>query len=149
MTPLTAPEIEQITWRKQDTGVTIRLNTNVENDTEHLLWQYEEDWVYRSAITTSYAYNPITENVEEVLPENNVSRCWNQNRVQRILIESISRHGGGQVADRELALIPNNSEKLGIRYSILVKQMAISKEAFDFWEIMRKNTEDIGGIFSP
>jgi hypothetical protein len=35
------------------------------------------------------------------------------------------------------------------RYSIKVRQRAINQETYDFWEILRKNSDDIGGIFSP
>ncbi|MDT4846164.1 hypothetical protein FQZ97_801790 [compost metagenome] len=33
------------------------------------------------------------------------------------------------------------------RYSILVKQFSISKEAYVFWSIMKKNSESVGDIF--
>ncbi|WP_373396898.1 DUF4249 family protein [Algoriphagus halophilus] len=36
-----------------------------------------------------------------------------------------------------------------MRYSILISQKALDKGASDFWEIMRKNTDDLGSIFSP
>jgi hypothetical protein len=46
-----------------------------------------------------------------------------------------------------LALIPNRSEKLGIRYSMLVRQYAISREAFEYLTLMKRNSEQIGSIF--
>ena len=42
-----------------------------------------------------------------------------------------------------------NDEKLSNRYSILISQKALDKKASEFWEILRKNTNDIGSIFSP
>ncbi|RYZ97271.1 MAG: DUF4249 family protein [Sphingobacteriaceae bacterium] len=36
-----------------------------------------------------------------------------------------------------------------MKYSILVKQYAMTKQEFEFWEIMKKNTEQLGTIFDP
>src|SRR5690606_38038743 len=48
-----------------------------------------------------------------------------------------------------LVKIPNGSEKLTVRYSMLVSQYAISKEAYEFYEIMKNNTEKMGSVFDP
>ncbi|MCH7397974.1 DUF4249 domain-containing protein [Belliella sp. DSM 107340] len=149
MQPLESPEIAELSWRRTNSGVTIRVNTQGSQENPYFLWQFEEDWRFRSAIPTSYRYLPDRGVMEEVTPETNVSVCWNENRVQRVIIENSARFSNNQILDREINLIPNSSEKLGLKYSILVRQIAIDRNAFDFWEIMRKNTEDIGGIFSP
>ncbi|MBD0295433.1 MAG: DUF4249 family protein, partial [Flavisolibacter sp.] len=48
-----------------------------------------------------------------------------------------------------LVSIPNRSDKLGVRYSILVKQYALDKQTYEFYQQMKKNTESIGSIFDP
>lgn len=149
MQPIVAPEIDDVNWRKSNSGVSIRVNTQGSEENQYFLWQFEEDWLYRSAFGTSYVYLRDREVMVEATSETNVSRCWNENRVQRIAIENAARFSENKILDKEITMIPNLSEKLGIRYSILVKQISIDRAAFDFWEIMRKNTEDIGGIFSP
>lgn len=149
MQPLVAPEIADVTWRKSESGVSIRVNTQGSAENQFFLWQFEEDWLFRSALGTFYRYFDDIEDIEEVTPETSVSICWNENRVQRIAIENAASFSQNNILDKEITMIPNLSEKLGIRYSILVKQIAIDREAFNFWEIIRKNTDDIGGFFSP
>ena len=46
-----------------------------------------------------------------------------------------------------IAFIPGDSEKLMTKYSVMVKQYALTKEAFDFWQTLKKNTESLGSIF--
>ncbi len=43
--------------------------------------------------------------------------------------------------------IPTGSEKLSVAYSDLIRQYAISKEAFNFWTNLKKNTEQLGSLF--
>jgi hypothetical protein len=46
-----------------------------------------------------------------------------------------------------LTQIPLTSEKVENKYSILVRQCAISKEAYQFYQTLLKNTEQLGSIF--
>jgi hypothetical protein len=46
------------------------------------------------------------------------------------------------------AKIISTSEKLEAKYSILVKQYGLTSEAYNFWQNLKKNTEDLGTIFS-
>ena len=46
-------------------------------------------------------------------------------------------------------IITNGDEKLVWRYSVIARQYALEKDAYDFFEIMKKNTEDLGTFFGP
>jgi hypothetical protein len=48
-----------------------------------------------------------------------------------------------------IVFIPQGDEKLSVRYSVLVKQYAISKEAYDYWQSLKSSTELTGSIFDP
>jgi hypothetical protein len=45
--------------------------------------------------------------------------------------------------------IPAGSEKVSVRYSILLKQQSLAKEAYEYFTLMKKNTESLGSIFDP
>src|SRR5690606_32818646 len=68
---------------------------------------------------------------------------------KQVILASSERYDNNYIYQKELLKIDSLSEKLGKRYSILVKQKAIDQDAFAFWEAIRKNSDDIGGIFSP
>jgi hypothetical protein len=48
-----------------------------------------------------------------------------------------------------LLSIGYGEERIGVRYSILVRQYAIEKQEYDFLSQMKKNTESLGTIFDP
>jgi hypothetical protein len=41
----------------------------------------------------------------------------------------------------------STSEKIHLRYSILVKQYALTSDAFNYFTLLKKNTEQLGSIF--
>ena len=48
-----------------------------------------------------------------------------------------------------LQTIPRSSQKLQHRYSIDVRQMALTEEAYTYWLNLFKTTENVGGLFDP
>jgi hypothetical protein len=42
------------------------------------------------------------------------------------------------ISNYKLAAIPYNSEKLSIKNSTLVKQYALTREAYEYWETLKK-----------
>ncbi|SMD43525.1 protein of unknown function [Aquiflexum balticum DSM 16537] len=147
--PLESPEITEIGFNRNEDGVQLFVSARGNENAVYFIWDYEETWIFRAAFPSSFIFNPQTKQIDLRRPDQNIHLCWNENKVNRIVLENSSRFSDYLVNERELVFIPNLSEKLMQRYSINVRQRVLSKEAFDFWEIMRKNTEDIGGIFSP
>jgi hypothetical protein len=53
-----------------------------------------------------------------------------------------------QIKERLVTFIPTGlNDKISVRYSILVKQMTISKDEYNFWKKLQSSTEDVGDIF--
>ncbi|RYF95018.1 MAG: DUF4249 family protein [Chitinophagaceae bacterium] len=65
----------------------------------------------------------------------------------KILIGSTAKQQLDVMYRAPLVFIPNGDEKLAVRYSIMVRQYAIDKAGYEFYEMMRKNTESLGTIF--
>lgn len=149
MTPIITPEIEELGLLKDNAGVEIYVSTKGNEDAQYFLWDYEEDWIFRPAVRTQFIFNPETIDVDFRKPDKKIDLCWLSNRFPKIILQNASRFQDNTILQRELVRIPPNSEKLMQRYSIKVRQRAINQETYDFWEILRKNSDDIGGIFSP
>ncbi|MBS1604310.1 MAG: DUF4249 family protein, partial [Bacteroidetes bacterium] len=44
---------------------------------------------------------------------------------------------------------PRGSQKLSDRYSMLATQYVLSADAYKYWQIMQKNTQNLGSLFDP
>ncbi|WP_373520340.1 DUF4249 domain-containing protein [Aquiflexum sp.] len=144
-----SPPIQNVDFTRSDDGVNIHVSTQGNDEAVYFLWDYEETWLFRPPFPTAFLFNPATGGIDLRRPEQQVGLCWLENKVNRIVLDNAGRFANNRINQKEIVFIPNLSDKLMTRYSISVRQRAVDKDAFDFWEIMRKNTEDIGGIFSP
>lgn len=147
MSPIITPEIEELGWLRDDAGVEIFVSTQGNNEAQYFLWSFNEDWIFNAGVSSFLIFEEG--GVRNRTEEERIDRCWDNTRQPRIVLQNSARFDGNTILERELVRIPNLSEKLQRRYSIEVIQRAIDQEAFDFWEILRKNSDDIGGIFSP
>ncbi|MFD2202101.1 DUF4249 domain-containing protein [Shivajiella indica] len=145
--PIITPEIEELGYLRDEEGVEIFVSTKGNDEAQYFLWSYEEHWIFRPGVITYLIYDSGL--VRSRKEEERIDRCWGKNLFPKIVLQNSSRFEDNTILQRELVRIPNLSEKLTQKYSILVTQRAINQESFDFWEILRKNSDDIGGIFSP
>jgi hypothetical protein len=149
LVPKISPPIQELGFTRNEDGVNIQVSTQGTENALYFLWDYEETWLFRPPFPTPFIFNPETRGIDLRKPEQQVGLCWLENKVNRIILDNAGRFSNFRINQKDMVFIPNLSEKLMTRYSISVRQRALDKDAFDFWEIMRKNTEDIGGIFSP
>lgn len=145
--PIVSPAIDEVGFYRDEFGVEIYLSTQGTMDAAYFLWQYEEDWIFWPGVTSFLKFeNGVVSTRSE---DERIDRCWMSTVDPKIVLQNAARFENNTILQRELVRIPILSEKLTKRYSINVKQWALDQEAYDFWEILRKNSDDIGGIFSP
>ena len=84
---------------------------------------------------------------DRTLPAEDVSAGWKYNNSSSILLGSSARLQSDVIFEAPLTYIPKNDEKTSVRYSVLVKQYALDKAGYEFYELMKRNTESLGTIF--
>ncbi len=144
------PSIDSITWARVQTnvrdGVQIYANTHdPKNNTHYYRWDYQEVWQFHSKHEEIGRYTPGI-GIHSVLDLNNYV-CWHYQRSTDIVLTSDAQLGQDIVYNAPIVFIPNGSQQFQVRYSILVKQYALTKDAFAWWQKLQKNTEDLGSIF--
>lgn len=144
--------IDSVNWKWENNGVMVYASTHdASNNSRYYRWDYEETW----EIATNYysdvrlaSVTPITV-VTRAMPQEDVSRCWKYDVSRTIMIGSTAQLQSDVVFQAPLYYVPANIEKLGVRYSTLIKQSVLTKEAYEYFALMKKNTEQLGSIFDP
>lgn len=142
-----APPIDSITWNKNVDGVMIYANSHdASNKTRYYKWDFDETWEIHSYFPAEYEWIGGSTIVPSAYT---YWKCWKYGSSHTINVGSSAQLVSDVISQSPIVLIPNGSEKISVRYSILLRQQALTKEAYDFYELMKKNTESIGTIFDP
>jgi Domain of unknown function (DUF4249) len=146
LVPKSTPLIDSVYWRQDNTGVNIYLDTHdALNDTRYYLWNFTETWEHNAA------YNAELELVNGQLtqrsPSQQIYTCWASMNSTDILVGNSVNLNQDVIARQLITLIPPGSIKMSVLYSILVRQYAISQQAYEYWQNLKINTEQLGSIF--
>lgn len=148
--PITlSPDIDSISWSlTDDLGVQLYVSThNTENTRGFYRWTFDETWLYTSAFQSTYIYNVQTRRAE--IRTDDIYNCWRTGKSSDVLIESTTRLSENRVSEYPLTYIKQNDERLRYKYSVQVKQYSITQDAFNYWQQIKKTTEDLGTLFGP
>ena len=145
---LTSPAIDSVTFRQEEDGVKLFVHSsNTLSSSKNYRWTYTETWENRSRYETYHDF--INGEIVTRPVGDQIYRCWKTEGEKNVIVNNTNELGQDVISYQPIALIPNFSEKFYTRYSIVVQQIALSKEAYDFWDILRRNTELTGSLFDP
>ncbi|MBD2723456.1 DUF4249 domain-containing protein [Hymenobacter sp. BT189] len=141
------PAIDAVNWRVENSFLNLYVDTHdATGNTLYYRWETDEAWEiyppYNPGI--EYANNgvqPIVVRYPRI--------CWGNQHSNAVQIAKTTGLTQDVVADYRLRQHPAGSERFFSRYSMLVQQHALSKVEYDYWELLRKNTESIGSLFDP
>ena len=143
----TSPPVGDVTLDFRNNLVNVQVNTqDPSGKSKYYMYSYIETWEQQTQHKSLYK----VENhqiLPRKFPEEDIFTCWRTVNSSNIVLGATTSLTEDRLEDRTLIAIPAKSTKLTIMYSILVKQTVLTKEAFDFWEALRKNTESVGSIF--
>jgi len=136
---------------RQDAMV-MQVNTHdASNQTRFYRWKFEETWEYRAAFYSGLEIvkNASGNGYEIIARKQDVNLCWRSLKSANILLGSTIKLSQDIIKDLPLTTVPIASNKLYIKYSILVKQYGLTQDAFEYWTSLAKTTEGTGSLFDP
>ncbi len=148
---LMTPDIDSVSWQRDGTGVEINVNTH-SNDEEliYYLWDWTETWQYHSKFESFYKWDTGATIVARPDRERqDMYTCWKHVTSSNILVGSSARLESNVIYRYPLRQIPQPDQRLSVRYSIIVNQYSLSRGAYDFYQLIKRNTETTGSIFGP
>ncbi len=142
-----SPAIDDVGFEVKTDGIQLYVNTHDDkNQSRYYRWEYYDTWEFYSQYNSVLKTNG-TAIVYRKLPEENIYNCYISLKSNNIFLNSTVKLDKDIVNRAPLNFISSGDERISVRYSKLVKQYVLTKEAYDFWEKLRKNTENLGSIF--
>lgn len=154
------PEVENIHWEEATEKVFIDnkmveengINIYVDSDdpdfkTKFYKWDISETWevMMPNSITALDGYGMPYQTFVNVPDEKKY--CWVTINSQNILVKSVDNQTNSKVENYLVQRIRTGEDKLFIRYSIEVKQYALSKEMYNFWNSLKEINQDAGSLY--
>ncbi len=142
------PSIDSIYWTYEDGTVNIRVDTHdSRKETTYYMWRFTETWSYHSAYKSTVRFDAGT--VYQRTPSELIFNCWKSEHSTSVLLGSSAQLSEDFIHGQILNPVPLISDRFGTLYTINVSQYALTKDAFEYWQQLKKNTENIGTIFGP
>ena len=149
------PAIDSIEWERAD-GVQIYINSHdPQNTANYYRWEFDETWKFQSAHRSILKYvrngvGTITGVAYRTTEESDkLYTCWRTEGADKILTGTTVQLSSDSIGHIPITYIPRKSVKISILYSINVRQFAINEAEYNFYQTMKKTTEQLGTIFDP
>lgn len=100
-----------------------------ENNCKYYRWDYSETWEMR-------------------LPYDVPNKvCWISNNSGRIMIKNTSVLSENRITRFPINFISNESDRLNIKYSVLVNQYSLNDDEYVYWEKLQNINEEVGSLY--
>jgi Domain of unknown function (DUF4249) len=140
------PPIDSILYSTPNDGLHLYLNTHDNNNNTHYYrWDYTETWMFYSQFPSDFKLVnglPVDRG-----PNEQIFQCWGTDTSTSVILASTKQLNSDVISNQPIAFIIPSAEKLERRYSILIKQYALTQSGYEYYLNIKKNTEQLGSIF--
>ena len=95
-------------------------------------WDFTETWEFR----LPYFYETIINRV-----------CWKTAFSSSIMVNNTSALTEDRVSKFPLNFVTTETDRLQVKYSILVRQLSLSQDEYNYWDKLKRITQDVGGLY--
>lgn len=159
MSPLDAPALKSIHFEqpRADKKVDILVSSEDAHGLVYLLWQVDEYWEIWTPLTSHWEYRVNTEDdlysdnpqgsFVQLAEEEIKNHGW-QHAVVLSAVASNEDYALGAVTRKCILQRSNTSHRFQTRYCARIKQMAITREEYEFRKLQQTQASDVGGLFT-
>jgi len=153
VSPVSTPNIDEISWKFYgDNSMDIMVSTHdPEGKIHYYRWAYEEDWEIRATFFGEAIFDLQNFDIikQDIKGPNNKYYCWDSNVSKSILLGASDKLTEAVIKNKRILRIPPLNTRFSYLYSILVRQYAIDKEAYLYFDNIQKNIDQGGSFFAP
>jgi len=140
------PPIDSLGYNVTDNGIQLYVNAHDQGkNTRYYRWDYAETWQFHSKYLSNYIL--VGQNFNIRTPEQLVYNCFGSDTSSNVLLASSANLSQDVIYQFPVTALAATAEKIGTKYSIILRQYALTAGAYSYWQNLKKNTEQLGSIF--
>ncbi len=116
------------------------------NDSRNFLWKMEETFEYHSTYLIQYIWND-GDMIQFIPPTDSLYICYRTQSVKEVYTASTRYLAANELHGYPLNFVSNQTNKLLIKYSLLVRQYSLSEDAFLYWDRITRMLNESGGLY--
>ena len=116
-----------------------------EDEARNFRWELVETWEYYAANIIQYYFDGILLHLMD--DPFKYYYCWKTERIKNIYTASTKNSTSNTITRYPLNYVSNQTLRLQTKYSLLVKQFSLSDEAYQYWDQMRRQQQESGGLY--
>ena len=137
-----SPPIDSVGFIAQPSEMKVYVSSHdATNATRYYRWDYSETWQFHTQYISQYSKSG------QRLPKDQVYYCFASDTSTSVLIGSTIKLLNDVMYQAPLTVVDPSSEKIEMKYSVLVKQYALTSDAYAFWTNLQSNTQRLGSVF--
>jgi len=150
----TAPSIDSLTWRQDDSSGNVIVSVNTHdpgNNSHYYRWFYSETWEYHAPLQAELQLinGEIYYAIDSLTQQFLIYYCWRSANSTDIVLGNTSSFGQDRVSQQPIGILPRGAQKISVKYSMLASQYVLTPDAYQYWLILQKNTQNLGTLFDP
>jgi hypothetical protein len=127
-------------------GMQFYVDLNAEGYTSrNFKWEVVETFEVHAKHAMEYYYDGTFHQI--IPPDSSKMKCWATGLVRNVYTLSTNSLSSNVFHKYPLQFVDGKSQRLAYLYSILVKQLALSESAYNYWEMVRINSTELGGLY--
>jgi len=103
---------------------------------------------FRWRLTETYEHHAMYPQMIGETPNYSMFKCWTTLEIKDIFVLSTKNISQETFHLQPLNFVDNRSQRLTFCYSLLVDQYAVSEATYKFWESLKSNSSEQGGLYS-
>ena len=122
------------------------VNTHdAQNSARFYKWNFEDTYEY----TSNYYSSLEMVDSQLVQRRQQIYTCYRSSVSTNIMLGSSIKLSEDRISQLPINIVDVATNKLWIKYSMLVKQQALTQDAFEYWTALAKTTQGTGSLFDP
>jgi hypothetical protein len=114
-----------------------------ENDSKFYRWQVDETYEYHSTWPIELYWDG--EEFKNEGPKYSFFTCYKNESIKQIYAAT-TKNVAFDYLKYPLNFVDNSTQKLYWRYSLFVKQLSITEDAYSYWKLLAANSQESGGL---